>query len=61
MQKTSGQLKQLLIDQIDNDLWDREELPHYGLAPDWYERYMSMATMLYTYFKSLDEETKIDT
>ena len=58
--KKSENLKQMLIDQIDNDLWDREVLPHYALIPDWYDRYMSMATMLHTYFKSLDEERVID-
>ena len=61
MSKKSSELKELLINQIDDDLWDRELLPHYGMIPDWYDRYMSMATMLHTYFKSLDEETKIDT
>lgn len=43
-------LKQAILNNIDDDLYDREVLPHYGLVPDWYPRYMRLKDMIEEYF-----------
>ena len=42
-------LKEEILDLIDTDLWDRELLPHYGLWPAWYERYMALCKLVWKY------------
>ena len=36
--------------------WDRNIMPHYGLAPDWGPRYTKLAELVKDYLKSESEE-----
>ena len=49
-------LKQAILHSIDVNLYDAEVLPHYGLAPDWYPRYMRLKDLIEEY---LDEEVTL--
>ena len=49
-------LKQAILHVIDTDLYDAEVLPHYGMVPDWYPRYMKLKDMIEEY---LDEEVSL--
>ena len=52
----SDDLKQVILHTIDTDLYDAEVLPHYGLVPDWYKRYMKLKDLIEEY---LDEEVTL--
>ena len=52
----SDDLKQAILHNIDIDLHDAEVLPHYGLVPDWYPRYMRLKDLVEEY---LDEEVTL--
>ena len=45
-------LKEMILDEIDTTLWDREVMPHYGLIPDWYVRYKDLAQLVWKYFNT---------
>ena len=36
------ELKQKILEEIDDTFYDREYLPHVGLIPDWYLRYKDL-------------------
>lgn len=57
MRKKSESLKLKLVEQIENDLYDREALPHMAMIPEWYDRYMTMITLLHKYFQEVDKES----
>ena len=42
-------LKEEILDTIDTDLWDKEWMPHVGLWPHWYERYMALCKLVWKY------------
>ena len=52
----SDDLKQVILQTIDDDLYDAEVLPHHGLVPDWYPRYMKLKDLVEEY---LDEEVTL--
>lgn len=52
----SDDLKQAILHAIDDDLYDAEVLPHHGLVPDWYLRYMKLKDLVEEY---LDEEVTL--
>ena len=52
----SDDLKQVILHTIDEDLYDAEVLPHHGLVPDWYLRYMKLKDLVEEY---LDEEVTL--
>ena len=39
-----------ILESIYEDYADREELPHYGLIPDWYLRYKDLSKLVIEYF-----------
>ncbi len=45
-------LKEEILDEIDTTLWDREFMPHHGLVPDWYVRYMDLAKLVWKYLET---------
>lgn len=40
-----------LFEILEQDEWDRESLPHYGLIPDWYLRYTDLRDFLIHEYK----------
>jgi len=48
-------LREAILNNIDDDLYDREVLPHVGLVPDWFPRYMRLKDMIEEYF---DQESQ---
>lgn len=38
-----------ILESIYEDYADREELPHYGLIPDWYLRYKDLSKLVIEY------------
>ena len=44
-----GKLRVEILESIYEDYADREELPHYGLIPDWYLRYKDLSKLVIEY------------
>lgn len=43
------ELKEKIIELIEQDIEDGEVLPHYGLIADWKIRYMDLAKLIWQY------------
>ena len=48
--------KDEILELIEETWVDREVMPHYGLIPDWYERYKQLAVLVWKYFDEQDEQ-----
>jgi|TARA_B100000035_G_C20932014_1_gene523446 hypothetical protein len=46
------ELKERLIEMMDQDEHDYHALPHYGLIADWFPRYWDLANMIRTYLQA---------
>ena len=47
-----------LLWELKSNEFDRDVLPHYGLVPDWFPRYMRLAQLIEEYLYS--EHTELD-
>jgi hypothetical protein len=45
-------LRQEILESIYKDYADREVMPHYGLAPDWFLRYKDLSKLVIEYLNT---------
>ena len=44
--------KDELLDLLEKNVYDYHVLPHYGMIPDWYERYWELHNLVYSYLNN---------